>query len=236
MVMVRSYRPEPACLAAELLASVIAVSRDPSPNSTPEQVGQFIVFEGGDGSGKSTQAKLLAERLGAVFTREPGGTKIGAKIRELVLDPSHIEISHRTEALLMAADRAQHVHERIRPALEGGQHVVSDRHVASSLAYQGVGRGLGIDVVAEVNAFAVDTVSPDLVVLLEADPHDARERLGSDLDRIEDAGTELADVVASTYRTFAADNPTLWAVVDATGSIEEVAARVNAVVAERLGL
>lgn len=171
-----------------------------------------------------------------MFTREPGGTNIGAKIRELVLDPSHTEISHRTEALLMAADRAQHVHERIRPALERGQHVVSDRHVASSLAYQGVGRGLGIDVVAAVNAFAVDTVRPDLVVLLEADPQDARQRLGSDLDRIEDAGAELADVVASTYRAFAADNPSLWAVVDAQGSIEEVAARVNAVVVERLGL
>lgn len=209
---------------------------DSELHSSAESTGRFIVFEGGDGSGKSTQASLLAEQLGAVLTREPGGTTIGAKIRDLVLDPTHTEMSHRTEALLMAADRAQHVHERIRPALLRGQHVVSDRHVASSLAYQGVGRGLGIDVIAEVNAFAVDALTPDLIVLLETDVRAARDRLGDELDRIEDAGTALAEIVASTYRSLAAADPTVWVVVDASGSVEDVSARVAAVVADRLGL
>jgi dTMP kinase len=212
------------------------VTRDSELHSSSGSIGRFIVFEGGDGSGKSTQAKLLAEQLGAVLTREPGGTKIGAKIRDLVLDPTHSEMSDRTEALLMAADRAQHVHERIRPALLRGQHVVSDRHVASSLAYQGVGRGLGIDVIADVNAFAVDTLAPDLIVLLEADPRAARDRLGADLDRIEHAGTELAEVVATTYRSLAAADPSMWAVIDASGSVDDVAARVANVMNDRLGL
>lgn len=212
------------------------MTRDSDLHSSAGSIGRFIVFEGGDGSGKSTQAKLLAEQLGAVLTREPGGTEIGAKIRELVLDPTHTEMSDRTEALLMAADRAQHVHERIRPALLRGQHVVSDRHVASSLAYQGVGRGLGIDVIADVNAFAVDALVPDLIVLLEADPRAARDRLGADLDRIEHAGRELADVVATTYRSLAAADPSVWAVVDATGSVGDVAARVANVMNDRLGL
>ncbi len=212
------------------------MTRDSKLDSSAESIGRFIVFEGGDGSGKSTQARLLAEQLGAVLTREPGGTEIGAKIRELVLDPAHTEISHRTEALLMAADRAQHVHERIRPALLRGQHVVSDRHVASSLAYQGVGRGLGIEVIAEVNAFAVDSLVPDLIVLLEADPRASRDRLGADLDRIEHAGTELAETVATTYRSLAAADPALWVVVDAIGSVADVAARVSDVIADRLAL
>ena len=198
--------------------------------------GRFIVFEGADGSGKSTQAQLLAERLGAVLTREPGGTPIGERIRSLVLDPAFPEMGHRTEALLMAAGRAQHVHEKIGPALALGEHVVSDRHVASSLAYQGVGRDLGIEAVADVNVFAVDGLAPDLVVLLEADPVTARERLGGDLDRIEDAGAGLADRVAQTYRMFAANDPERWVVVDARGTIDDVSARVDTAVAERLGL
>ncbi|MGI9642276.1 MAG: dTMP kinase, partial [Acidimicrobiia bacterium] len=108
--------------------------------------------------------------------------------------------------------------------------------VASSLAYQGIGRGLGLEAVAELNAFAVDGLVPDLVILLEADPTTARDRLGEDLDRIEDAGAELADRVASTYRMFAANDPDRWVVVDARGSIGEVSERVASVVAERLGL
>lgn len=207
-----------------------------SAPTTPERSGRFIVFEGGDGSGKSTQARVLAERLGAVLTREPGGTSIGGKIRALVLDPAHGEIGFRTEALLMAADRAQHVHERIRPALARGEHVVSDRHVASSLAYQGVGRALGIEPVAHINTFAVDGVSPDLVILLEVDVVDARDRMGDDLDRIEEAGAELARDVAITYRQLAEDDPLGWAVVDGRGTIDQVSARVDEVLADRLGL
>lgn len=194
------------------------------------------MFEGGDGSGKSTQARVLAERIGAILTREPGGTAVGAKIRSLVLDPDHPEMSDRTEALLMAADRAQHVHERIAPTLASGRHVVSDRHVASSLAYQGVGRGLGLEVVAELNAFAVEGLTPDLTILLEVEATDAQMRLGSDLDRIEHAGSDLAALVEETYRRLAADNPASWVVVDGRGTVEDVAKRIDAALAERLGL
>jgi dTMP kinase len=201
-----------------------------------ESRGTFIAFEGGDGSGKSTQAQRLAERLGAVFTREPGGTPIADLIRALVLDPAHGELTDRTEALLMAASRAQHVEERIEPALLDGQHVVSDRYVASSLAYQGVGRGLGIDVIAELNRFATDGLMPDLIVFLDADPDAARGRLGDSLDRIEDAGAALGERVVETYRMLADADPQGWVVVDANGTIDEVAARVDAAIDERLTL
>ena len=198
--------------------------------------GKFIVFEGGDGSGKSTQATRLATRLSALQTREPGGTPIGDQIRALVLDPAHPELSNRTEALLMAASRSQHVDERIEPALSAGTHVVCDRFVASSLAYQGVGRGLGVDVVADINQFATGGLAADLTVLLDTDPTAARERLGETLDRIEEAGAALGEKVAETYRSLAAQNPQGWVVIDANGSIDDVAARIDAAISERLGL
>ena len=198
--------------------------------------GRFIVFEGGDGCGKSTQAARLAERLDARLTREPGGTAVGARIRALVLDPDFPELGDRTEALLMAADRAQHVSELIEPTLAAGRHVVSDRHVASSLAYQGVGRGLGVDAVLELNRFATGDLVPDLVVLLDVDASEAAERLGDDLDRIESAGSELASTVRQSYHRFAADDPDHWVVVDGNGTPDEVGARVAAAVQERLGL
>lgn len=194
------------------------------------------MFEGGDGSGKSTQAERLASRLDAVLTREPGGTPIGDLIRSLVLDPAHSELADRTEALLMAAARAQHVEELIEPALSRGTHVVSDRYVASSLAYQGVGRGLGVDVIAEVNGFATAGLQPDLTVFLDADPVASRGRLGEELDRIEDAGAALGERVVETYRRLAAADPEGWAVIDANGTIDVVARRVDTAIAERLGL
>lgn len=198
--------------------------------------GRFIVFEGGDGTGKSTQAALLADRIGARLTREPGGTPVGRRIRDVVLDPDHPELAPRTEALLMAADRAQHVAELIVPTLTGGRHVVSDRYVASSLAYQGVGRALGVDAVADLNDFGTDGLRPDLVILLEVAPETADARLGHELDRIESSGRTLAAQVRETYRRFAAADPERWAVVDATGERDDVAERVNVVVRERLGL
>lgn len=200
------------------------------------QRGKFIVFEGGDGSGKSTQSQRLAQRLGARHTREPGGTPIGDHIRTLVLDPAHPELANRTEALLMAAARAQHVDELIEPTLASGTHVVCDRYVASSLAYQGVGRQLGIDTIAELNRFATGGLMTDLTVFLEADTDAARARLGDQLDRIEDAGRGLGEVVVDTYRQLASADPEGWVVIDADGSIDEVAARVDAAIAERLGL
>ncbi|MGI9605234.1 MAG: dTMP kinase [Acidimicrobiales bacterium] len=204
-----------------------------SPNP-PANRGLFIVFEGGDGSGKSTQAELLAEWLGARLTREPGGTAIGQRIRGVVLDPEHPELAHRTEALLMAADRAQHVAEVIRPALMAGRHVVSDRHVASSLAYQGVGRGLGIDEVQQLNDFGLDGLRPDLVVLLDVDSSEATSRLGDDLDRIEAAGSTLAASVRDSYRRFASADPHRWVVVDGRGTPDAVAERVRAAVSSRV--
>ena len=197
--------------------------------------GRFIAFEGGDGSGKSTQAARLADSLEAVLTREPGGTPIGNKIRDLVLDPSHPELTSRTEALLMAAARAQHVEERILPDLLAGRDVISDRFVASSLAYQGVGRDLGIDTIADLNEFAINGLVPDLTVLLDVEPAAARNRLGDDLDRIEEAGADLGRQVVETYRVLAASSPDRWVVVDATGSIDEVAERVRSAVDDRLG-
>lgn len=211
-------------------------SEKPSSASGEPGRGRFIAFEGGDGSGKSTQAGLLAERLGADLTREPGGTVISDEIRQVVLDPTHTELTDRTEALLMAAARAQHVEERILPALESGRHVVTDRFVASSLAYQGVGRNLGIPVIAQLNEFATNGLEPDLTVLLDTDPSAARGRLGDQLDRIEEAGEDLGRTVVETYRIFAAESPGKWVLVDADGTIDEVAARVAVAVHEHLGL
>ena len=218
------------------LRSLLVASTAMPPDDSSPSRGLLIAFEGGDGSGKSTQAERLAERIGAKFTREPGGTAVGDKIRELVLDPEHPELADRTEALLMAAARAQHVDELIAPCLESGRHVVTDRYVASSLAYQGVGRGLGIETIATLNQFATHGVMPDLTVFLDVDVDAARNRLGEHLDRIEDAGAGLGERVVETYRLLAAQDPEGWIVVDANGSIEDVAARIDAAISERFVL
>ena len=221
-------------LLVPLVASWVSMAENSNPQAGSR--GLLIVFEGGDGSGKSTQAARLATRLDAVLTREPGGTPIGDLIRSLVLDPTHTELADRTEALLMAAARAQHVDELVEPALQAGRHVISDRYVASSLAYQGVGRGLGVDAIEELNRFATNELVADLTVLLDTDPRAARERLGETLDRIEDAGAALGERVVETYRTLAEADPDRWVAVDASGSVDAVTARVDAAVAERLGL
>ena len=200
--------------------------------------GRFIAVEGADGTGKSTQARLLADRLGALFTREPGGTPLGEHIRDLVLDPTGQGPVDRAEALLMAAARAQHVDLVVAPALAAGRDVVSDRFVASSIAYQGLGRGLGSGPVAEVNEFATGGLAPDLVVLIEVDTPVAGGRLGDDrdgeLDRIEQAGDDLQAAVSAAYRDMAAADPNRWVVVAGGGTIEEVAARVADAVEARL--
>ncbi len=201
--------------------------------------GRFIAVEGADGTGKSTQAGLLAERLGALFTREPGGTPLGERIRDLVLDPAGDAPVDRAEALLMAAARAQHVDVVVAPALASGRDVVSDRYVASSIAYQGLGRGLGAGPVAEVNEFATGGLAPDLVVLIEVDTPVAGGRLGDDrdgeLDRIERAGDDLQARVVAAYRAMAAADPDRWVVVDGGGTVADVAVRVADAVDARLG-
>lgn len=198
--------------------------------------GKFIVFEGADGTGKSTQAALLANRLDALLTREPGGTEIGQQLRGILLSPDNAELSPRAEALLMAADRAQHVEEAIAPTLRAGRNVVSDRYVGSSLAYQGVGRGLGIDAIREVNAFATDGLQADLVILLDVDESVAYKRVGRERDRIESSGFELAQSVAGAYRELATQDPSTWVTVDASGSVDAVAGRVWDVVNDRIVL
>ncbi len=187
--------------------------------------GRFLAFEGGEATGKTTQARLLAERLGAVLTREPGGTEVGERVRELVLDPA-IRVDPRAEALLMAAARAQHVAEVIEPALAAGRHVVTDRFTPSSLAYQGVGRGLGVSEVAALSAFATGGLDPDIVLLLDLPLDVAAARLSDEPDRLEQEGAPFHARVAAAFRRLADADPQRWAVVPANGSVDEVATRV----------
>ncbi|HSH59526.1 MAG TPA: dTMP kinase [Acidimicrobiales bacterium] len=195
--------------------------------------GRLVSLEGREASGKSTQAQILARRLGAVLTREPGGTALGERIRSLLLDPEATTLDARAEALLMAADRAQHVTETILPALEAGRHVVTDRYSHSSLVYQGHGRGLPVEEVGRVSDWAAGGLSADLVVLVDV-PEDVarRRRVGSDRFELEDQAFHRR--VADGYRRLAAEDPELWRVVDGTGTVEEVAARVWAVVEAHL--
>jgi dTMP kinase len=202
---------------------------------------RFVVLEGGEGCGKSTQAARLAAHLGAVLTRQPGGTPIGARLRELLLGEPEDEVAApgmapRTEALLMAADRAQHVAELIGPALAGGRHVVCDRYIPSSVAYQGIGRGLGADEVRRISEWAVDGLDPDLVVLLVVPPEVAAARTGAPRDRIEAAGDDFHRRVGAAFVAMAEADPAAWAVVDGVGTEDEVWDRVRAVVSERLGI
>jgi dTMP kinase len=195
-----------------------------------EGSGRFIALEGGEGSGKSTQAALLAQVLGAVLTHEPGGTEIGRRIRALVLDPAASGLDARTEALLMAADRAQHVAEIIRPALERGHDVVSDRFSGSTLAYQGYGRGLHLEELRGLSAWAARGLEPDVVVLLDVPAEVAASRRCGSADRLEAEDDGFHARVLEGYRRLAAAHRGRWVVVDGTGSIEEVAARVAAAV------
>ena len=197
---------------------------------------RFIVFEGGEGSGKSTQAERLAHRLDALLTHQPGGTELGVHLRAILLDGAAGRVADRAEALLMAADRAHHAEVLIRPTLESGRHVVCDRYVGSSVAYQGHGRGLDPAKVELISQWAVDGLEPDLVVLLAVDERTALERTGAPRDRIEAAGDAFHQRVQQGFLEQAEADPTRWVTVDGSGTVAEVAERVDAVVAERLGL
>jgi dTMP kinase len=196
--------------------------------------GRFIAFEGGEASGKSTQAARLASACGALLTREPGGTEFGQHIRRLVLGPSPAEgVGVRAEALLLAADRAQHVASVIRPALAAGRDVVTDRYAGSSLAYQGYGRGLDVEDVRRLSDWASEGLWPDLVILLDVPADVARARLvssGVGPDRLEAEGDEFHQRVADGFRDLAAASPESWRVVDGAVTADEVWARVIEVV------
>jgi dTMP kinase len=198
--------------------------------------GRLIALEGIDGCGKSTQARLLADRLGARLTFEPGDTALGASLRPLVLDPDQATVAPLTEALLMAADRAQHVIDVVRPALEEGTWVVTDRYSASTLAYQGYGRGLDLGDLTRLMEWATAGLAPDLYVLVEVDPAVGRaRRRGSTDDRMERQDDGFRQRVAAGYRRLADRQDTPWLVVDGTGQVEAVAAAVWAGVRQRLG-
>jgi len=196
--------------------------------------GRFIVFEGGEACGKSTQARRLAERIGALFTFEPGATALGVRMREIVLDPNTGDLDARTEALLFAADKSQHVRAVIEPALASGRDVVCDRFVDSALVYQGFGRGLDLEQLERVLDFATDGLRPDLVLLLEVPDTVADARLGAQRDRLEAESVSFHRRVRNGFRTLAGADPKRWAVVDGEGSVEEVAARIDWVLQERL--
>ena len=192
--------------------------------------GLFVTFEGIDRSGKSTQARMLCEALGSrcVSVRDPGGTELGERLRSLLKDPS-VSLDARTEALLFAAARAESVAQVIRPALASGRVVVSDRFVDSSLAYQGEGRGLGVEEVARVNEWAVGGLRPDITFLLELTPGMAAGR-GVEDDRFESEGAGLQVRVHDAYERMADEEPRRWRRVAADRPAEVVHAEVLEVV------
>ncbi|MGA8295463.1 MAG: dTMP kinase [Acidimicrobiales bacterium] len=198
------------------------------------RAGRFIVFEGGEGSGKTTQAKLLANEIGALLTREPGGTAIGERVREILLDRSVAHVDARAELMLMLAARAEHVTGLIRPALEGGRDVVCDRFSASTLAYQGYGRGLDLRAIRSADELARSGLEPDVVVLLDLDPRIGVGRLSRERDRIEGEDVEFFARVRDGYLELARADPDRWVVVDARASVDEVRDLVRAALEERL--
>ena len=203
--------------------------------------GLFISMEGGDGAGKSTQIRnierFFAEKgLVVVHTREPGGTTIGEKIRELILDPANDSMDDMTEAYLYASSRAQLVRETILPALEEGKIVICDRFVDSSIAYQGYGRMMG-DVIRQINLHAVEGCMPDLTFLLRVTPSGGMSRINSrELDRIELAGKDFHQRTFEGYEAVAANEPDRVKVIDAAGTIEDIHEQIFSYVKELLSL
>ena len=232
---------------------------------SPGRPGLFISFEGLDGSGKSTQLSLLAKDLRSrgyevVTTREPGGTAIGEAVREILLDPSRPEMAPRAEALLYAAARAQVVSQVIRPALERGAVVLSDRYVDSSVAYQGFGRELGLDDVITLSVWATEFLFPNLTLFFSLDEAlrqdrvmyqdrdkaysaamaeaggDRRHGVDRELDRLESEDAEFFARVVEGYRKLAELYPHRIRVIDSSGGIEQVRALTLAAVSQELGL
>ena len=191
--------------------------------------GLFVCFEGGDGAGKSTQVRLLTEALEqqgreVVVTRQPGGTPLGAQIRELVLHGDHV--AARAEALLFAADKAHHVDQLIKPALARGAVVITDRYVDSSITYQGAGRELGRDEITALQHWAVGGLLPDLTIVLDVSPEVGRARRGTVHDRLESEADAFHAAVRRGYLELAAADPGRYLVLDATETVERLRAAV----------
>ena len=201
--------------------------------STPGQysaTGVFVCFEGGEGSGKSTQSRLLAERLTAtgrdvLLTFEPGDTPVGKEIRRIVLDPATGHLTDRTEALLYAADKAEHVEKVVLPALARGAVVITDRYVDTALAYQGVGRGLDTAELEHVLRWATGDLRPHLTVVLDVDPVAGLGRFEG-RDRIEAESVEFHQRARDAFLAIAAADPEHYLVLDAGGAVDELAAAV----------
>jgi dTMP kinase len=206
---------------------------------SPGRRGLFVVFEGGDGVGKSTQVDLLCAGLSSrgldvVRTHEPGDTRLGREIRRILLDPAHSEMAARTEALLYAADKAQHVAEVVRPALDRGAVVVCDRYVDSMIAYQGAGRVLEIADVVRLARWATDDLRPDLTVVLDVEPA-LSVRGKTDKDRVEAAGDEFHQRARRHFLALAAEHPDHYLVLPGRLSRRQIANAVTERVLSALG-
>jgi dTMP kinase len=208
-----------------------------------ERRGTFITFEGPDGSGKSTQMRLLADRLRSMGrevleTQEPGGTEIGLKIRSILLDSANQKLCAVAEMLLYFAARAQNFDERILPAWERGAVVLSDRFTDSTLAYQGAGRGLGRDVVMQLHNIACHGLHPDLTICIDIDTEAGlertRTRLGREPDRMDQQAIEFHRKVRATYLELGRENPARIKIIDGNGSRRDVAQRVWRIVEPRV--
>ena len=205
-------------------------------------MGLFITFEGPDGCGKTSIINLIKEYYKdnekIIFTREPGGTKISEEIRELILSNDNVNMSSRTEALLYAASRAQHIDELVKPNLEKGNIVISDRFVLSSLAYQGGGRKLGIENVKRINDFAINGVNPDVIIFFYVDPLTTlkRKSLSEDADRLELSGDDFHSRVYDTYMELLdkMKDEKVLKKIDATKSMSEVFEDVKNIIDEKL--
>lgn len=205
------------------------------------QKGLFITFEGTDGSGKTTQIKLIEEymkKMGyeVVLTREPGGTKVSELIRDLILSPENTEIVPLTETILYAASRAQHVEQVIKPAIEAGKIVICDRFVDSSYAYQGGGRGVDLKLIADINRIAIEGVIPDITFFLDIEPDIAIKRRinATGADRIEQENIDFHRRVHSGYRKMALLYPERIKTIAANRTIQEISSEINEYLRELL--
>lgn len=205
-----------------------------------EKTGKFITFEGCDGCGKSTQLKMLSnyltsENVAHIFTREPGGGKISEAIREILLSGKNMEMTDECEALLYAASRVQHLRDRVDPALKEGKLVICDRYVDSSLAYQGYGRGLGVEFIGKINAYALENYLPDVTIFIDLSPEAAFKRKhGADQnDRLELAGMEFHNRVYEGFKALAKENPDRFVCINGEQTPDEIFAQVLSALKEK---